>query len=217
MDDLIRADFTVRASAHPIIDGPEVGSDWHASPLAGVERFPLDRVGGEVARATSLVRYAPGSVFSSHNHDLGEEYLVLEGTFGDEHGRYPEGSYVRNPPGSEHSPDCPDGCVIFVKLRQMDTAESDRLVVEPSDESRVLFESDTERVELVQLTDGEARQVASSGELPGCEMLVVKGAVEVDGERFARWAWARLPEGELVSVMAKEPATIWIKTGGVRA
>jgi len=31
------------------------------SPLPGVERWMLDRVGGEVARATSLVRYAAGA------------------------------------------------------------------------------------------------------------------------------------------------------------
>jgi anti-sigma factor ChrR (cupin superfamily) len=42
--------------------------DWLASPVVGVARRPLDRVGGEVARATSIVRYAPGSRFSPHSH-----------------------------------------------------------------------------------------------------------------------------------------------------
>lgn len=52
---------------------------WHASPVAGVERRMLDRSGGEVACATSIVRYAPGAKFSAHTHDLGEEIFVLEG------------------------------------------------------------------------------------------------------------------------------------------
>ena len=52
---------------------------WVASPMAGVERRMLERDGDEVARATSLVRYAPGSVFSPHTHGAGEEFLVLEG------------------------------------------------------------------------------------------------------------------------------------------
>ena len=57
--------------------------DWNQSPMAGVERRLLDRNGGEVARATSIVRYAPGSHFGRHFHGGGEEILVLEGTFSD--------------------------------------------------------------------------------------------------------------------------------------
>lgn len=90
---------------------------WLASPLAGVERRLLYRLGGEQARATSLVRYQPGSHFSAHEHGGGEEILVLEGVFEDEHGRYPAGSYLRNPPGSQHAPGSTGGCVIFVRLR----------------------------------------------------------------------------------------------------
>ncbi|NBU76757.1 MAG: cupin, partial [Planctomycetes bacterium] len=70
---------------------------WTPSPMVGVERRLLDRLGGEVARATSIVRYVPGSRFEPHNHGGGEEILVLEGTFTDEQGDYPTGSYLRNP------------------------------------------------------------------------------------------------------------------------
>jgi hypothetical protein len=52
---------------------------WTPSPLAGKERRLLDRRGGEVARATSIVRYAPCSRFERHVHAGGEEILVLEG------------------------------------------------------------------------------------------------------------------------------------------
>ena len=77
---------------------------WVASPEAGVERRMLDRVGGEIARATSIVRYQPGSRFKSHRHDLGEEIFVLEGVFSDETGDYSQGAYLMNPPGSAHAP-----------------------------------------------------------------------------------------------------------------
>jgi anti-sigma factor ChrR (cupin superfamily) len=96
---------------------------WIASPLPGVERRMLDRVGEEVARATSIVRYAPGGTFSAHTHGGGEEYLVLDGVFSDEHGDFGKGMYVRNPPGSSQTPSSKDGCTIFVKLRQMDDAD----------------------------------------------------------------------------------------------
>jgi anti-sigma factor ChrR (cupin superfamily) len=88
--------------------------------MPGVHRRMLDRIGGEVARATSIVRYAPASHFSPHIHDGGEEFLVLEGTFQDEHGGYPVGSYVRNPPTSSHTPGSSVGCTIFVKQSATD-------------------------------------------------------------------------------------------------
>lgn len=87
--------------------------DWVPSPAAGVDRRMLYRVGGEVARATSIVRYAPGSAFPRHVHSGGEEILVLEGTFEDEHGDYPAGSYFRNPPGTSHVPASKNGCTIL--------------------------------------------------------------------------------------------------------
>ncbi len=93
---------------------------WVPSPIAGVDRRMLDRIGGEVARATSIVRYAPGSLFPPHPHGGGEEFIVLDGVFQDEHGDYPAGSYVRNPPTSRHQPASKTGCTIFVKLWQFD-------------------------------------------------------------------------------------------------
>ncbi|MFB1024512.1 MAG: cupin domain-containing protein, partial [Octadecabacter sp.] len=109
----LRSDFSTREVVRP---GDE---DWRASPMPGVDRMMLDRVGDEVARATTIVRYAPNSRFSQHSHDGGEEFIVLEGTFNDEHGSYPKGTYVRNPIGTSHSPFVgDDGCTILVKLHQ---------------------------------------------------------------------------------------------------
>ena len=50
---------------------------WVDSPMPGVQRRMLERDGEEVARATSIVRYAPDSYFSAHTHGGGEEFLVL--------------------------------------------------------------------------------------------------------------------------------------------
>jgi len=91
------------AFGEPVVIRPEE-YQWLTSPMPGVERMMLDRIGGEVARATSIVRYQPNSAFSSHSHDGGEEYLVLKGTFADEYGNYPTGNYVRNPLGTSHTP-----------------------------------------------------------------------------------------------------------------
>src|SRR6201987_2048468 len=110
----LNADFRQRAVIHA------ARLDWTPSPIAGVDRRMLDRIGDEVARATSIVRYAPASRFSAHTHGGGGEFLVLEGVFQDEHGDYPAGSYVRNPPTTRHTPGSAPGCVLFVKLWQFD-------------------------------------------------------------------------------------------------
>jgi anti-sigma factor ChrR (cupin superfamily) len=100
---------------------------WHASPEAGVARKYLDRVGDEVARASSIVRYKPNTSFTQHAHDGGEEILVLDGCFSDEKGDYSAGMYLRNPPGSHHTPFSNDGCTLFVKLRQFERSDDQEL------------------------------------------------------------------------------------------
>ena len=110
----LNSDFGTRAAVHA------ARLDWTPSPIPGVDRRMLDRIGDEVARATSIVRYAPHSRFAPHTHGGGEEFLVLEGVFQDEHGDYPTGTYVRNPPTSSHTPGSEPGCTIFVKLWQFD-------------------------------------------------------------------------------------------------
>src|SRR5690242_3139068 len=113
---LLHADVTERV----VIDTRL--APWTASPEPNVHRIMLDRDGDELARATSIVRYAPGSRFKEHEHGRGEEILVLDGEFCDEHGVYPAGTYLRNPRGTRHSPFSPRGCLLFVKLRQIPAA-----------------------------------------------------------------------------------------------
>jgi len=125
---LLRADLSQRVSERP------EQALWYYSPQAGVERRPLERIGQEVAKATSVVRYRPGSKFNSHLHGGGEEILVLEGTFSDEHGHYPAGSYLRNPPGSSHAPYSDNGCLLLVKLWQFSPGDQTQLVIRPEDQ-----------------------------------------------------------------------------------
>ncbi|MGB3613999.1 MAG: cupin domain-containing protein, partial [Elainellaceae cyanobacterium] len=103
---------------------------WQDSPMAGVQRRMIERNGEEVARATSIVRYAPRSYFSAHTHGGGEEFLVLDGIFSDEHGDYGPGTYVRNPVGSSHTPHSKDGCTILVKLRQMRPEDQQQVTID---------------------------------------------------------------------------------------
>jgi len=86
---------------------------WRPGLVSGLEVLALDQFG---AAHTALVRWAPGTVFSKHRHFGGEEIFVLEGTFQDEYGRYPIGTWIRNPHMSSHQPYSDSGCLIFVKV-----------------------------------------------------------------------------------------------------
>src|SRR5690606_10081096 len=121
------ADFSVPAVVHA------ARLEWVASPSPGVHRRMLFRIGEEKARATSIVRYAPNSHFPRHAHPGGEEFLVLEGTFQDETGDFPAGTYVRNPPGTAHAPGSDAGCTIFVKLWQFREDDRDKVVRRPGE------------------------------------------------------------------------------------
>ena len=197
---------------------------WLHSPEPGVERRMLERAGGEVALATSIVRYAPNSRFPAHGHSLGEEFLVLEGTFSDEHGHYPAGTYVRNPPESRHAPFSEAGCVILVKLRQMHPADRhavrafahDRVWhrVSATREVCVLHQADGRTVQLEKLAPGG--ELALGGTTDAQELFVVDGAaVLLDGEPTAleRWSWLRWPHDAAARISTPGGALLWTQRG----
>jgi anti-sigma factor ChrR (cupin superfamily) len=180
-----------------------------ASPEAGVSRVMLERDGGEVARATSVVTYAAGSRFSSHTHAMGEEFLVLEGTFEDEHGAYPAGTYVRNPWGTSHAPFSTNGCVLFVKLRQMLEGDTTRVVIRDAP-ARCLVAPIDQRTTLV-LHHFESEEVWLERWAPEAEprtvhctvteeFFVLEGEFTFDGEIAPSWTWLRAPASSSVHV-----------------
>lgn len=81
--------------------------------VPGLTVLPLHEFGTEHA---ALVRWAPGTLFQPHSHWGGEEILVLEGVFSDEHGDYPAGTWIRSPHLSRHHPFSEPGCLIYVKV-----------------------------------------------------------------------------------------------------
>jgi len=212
----INADFTKTATVRP------GDVDWIPSPLPGVERRMLDRIGGEVARATSIVRYAPDSRFDAHTHDLGEEFFVLEGTFSDASGDYEPGSYVRNPPGSSHAPWSDEGCTIFVKLRQFDPADQAPVTINTRTarwqpflrdglECLPLHRHGDEIVRLLRLAPGAV--VPRHGHFAGEEILVLDGVLEDDFGVYPAGTWNRHPPGSRHRAWSDKGCTLWTKTG----
>jgi len=215
----INADFTTAAYV------ATSSQEWIASPMSGVDRKPLDRVGEEVARATSIVRYAPKSSFSPHVHSGGEEFVVLEGVFQDEHGDYPVGSYVRNPPQSRHKPSSADGCVIFVKLWQFQADDRQHVNIDMT-KAPVTFQNSTkelterlvykdvfEEVKYVVLAPNAAWKINQSN---GIEILLLDGKADYEDITLAKHDWLRIPQGISISLQASaEGAKLWLKTGNI--
>lgn len=216
----LNADFTKRAAVHAA-DLP-----WQPSPTGGVDRRMLDRIGGEVARATTIVRYAPDSRFPAHTHGGGEEFLVLDGVFQDEHGDFPAGSYVRNPPTSRHTPGSAPGCTIFVKLWQFDPEDRHEVRLDtatvpyvpapgrPGVEIAPLFRDTVEDVRLERWAPGSKITLSPSG---GFELLVLEGELTEGGEAFHPQSWLRLPAtAGLHATAGPSGARVWVKEGHLR-
>jgi anti-sigma factor ChrR (cupin superfamily) len=227
LSELLNADFSRRV----VIATDEL--PWIASPQAGVERRQLDRIGSEVARATSLVRYAPASAFPPHVHGLGEEFLVLDGVFSDERGDYRVGTYVRNPPGSHHSPRTAPGCIIFVKLRQMAPSGEPRVVIDTASEHWNLGDvpghtriglyaatpdaatHDAERVTMERLEVGAVLPVMDCA--GGEEIFVLSGELRDEQGTYGPGTWIRNPAGHRRSLGSRAGVTYWAKRGHLRA
>ncbi len=216
MNTSINMDFAKRV----VIEA--ISAAWVDSAATGVQRKMLERENAESGRATTIVRFAPGSEFAAHTHVGGEEFFVLDGEFSDEFGDFGPGMYVRNPVGSTHQPKSPTGCTIFVKLGQMD----------PEDQSTVRFDTNAaawqpgpvdgqwemplhhfkgETISLVKLDAGTElhRNTHPGGE----EVLVLEGRFEDEQGSYPRLTWVRNPRGGAQRVFSRSGATLLVKSG----
>lgn len=214
----INADFDQRIIIRP--------NDYHwvESPMPGVERMMLDRIGDEDARATSIVRYAPLSQFSAHTHVGGEEFIVLEGVFSDEHHDYEKGSYVRNPIGTSHRPKIgKDGATIFVKLQQFSKKDTEQVIIDTQSQPwrqglvegltvMPLHEFKNEHVALVKWAPNT--QFNTHQHWGGEEIFVLEGTFHDEHGSYPRGSWLRSPHLSQHQPFTKEDgALIYVKTG----
>ncbi len=213
----INADFTLKA----VMDTYALA--WEPSPMDGVERQPLDRLGDEVARASSIVRYAAGSGYSAHTHGGGEEILVLDGIFSDEHGHYPAGAYLRNPPGSTHTPFSTEGCTLFVKLRQFHPADTTPVQIDTL--TAPWYPGLVAGLSVMPLHDFDGVGSALVRWAPntqfnphvhpgGEEILVLKGVFHDEHGTYPQGTWIRSPRySRHAPFTQSEGALIYVKTG----
>ncbi|MDM7859211.1 cupin domain-containing protein [Alteromonas sp. ASW11-36] len=214
----LNSDFTQR-----VVIRPEE-YQWVDSPMAGVERMMLDRIGGEVARATSIVRYAPNSEFPEHIHGGGEEIFVLDGVFADEHAQYPAGTYIRNPIGTSHAPKVgSNGATIFVKLHQFDPTDKAQITVDTRSERwspgvvqglsvMSLHTFGSEHVALVKWEPDT--QFQPHKHWGGEEIFVLQGTFYDEHGEYPQGTWIRSPHlSQHTPFTQEDGALIYVKVG----
>lgn len=199
---------------------------WTRSPQPGVWRRMLERAGAEAGRATSIVRYEPGSQFPPHKHPLGEEFFVLDGVFSDEYGDYPAGTYVLNPAGSGHAPASSEGCVLFVKLCQYAGPARERVVLDtvrmewraglaPGIWEKGLYCSPSHPEHVALLRWEKGARYPHHEHTGGEEFLVLDGALVDEMGRYPRGTWVRNPPGGGHTPLSPGGCVLLLKTGGV--
>jgi hypothetical protein len=203
--------------------------DWRPSPSGTVWRKRLHRMGGaEDGQVTSLVRYGEGARFAAHGHPEGEEILVLEGVFSDEHGDWPAGTYLLNPEGFRHAPFSKPGCLLFVKLRQYAGASRHHVALNtaeaawtPSNSQAIERKTLYAHPDFNDATRLERWAPSASTRLPeaadGAEIFVVEGSIEAKGETLDALSWLRIPIGVTEEIATQEGCLLYIKTGGIEA
>ena len=195
--------------------------EWQGSPSEGVWRKPLAREEAERGHATAVVKFEAGMSFSPHDHPLGEEILVLEGTFSDEHGDYPAGSYIRNPEGYRHKPFSKEGCTIFVKLHQFQDQDLETLRVNinqtewlPGQGNLQVMPLHSFGVEHTALVKWPANEVFQPHRhFGGEEVFVLSGTFIDEHGSYSQHHWIRSPHLSQHHPRVEEETVIWVKTG----
>jgi anti-sigma factor ChrR (cupin superfamily) len=194
---------------------------WIVSPHAGVWRKPLAREEAERGHATSLVKFEAGASFSEHDHPLGEEILVLSGTFSDQSGDYQAGSYFRNPEGFIHAPFSKEGCVLLVKLHQFTDGDDEHVVIDTNKTQwspgigglsvMPLHSYQGESTALVKWPKGERFQLHRH--FGGEEVFVIKGEFIDELGRYPQGTWIRSPHLSEHNPYVEEETLILVKIG----
>lgn len=201
---------------------------WTASPSGTVWRKRVHLVGpAEAGQVTSVVRYDPRSSFPAHDHPDGEEILVIDGVFSDEHGDWPAGTYLLNPEGFRHAPFSEPGCVLFVKLRQFPGIERQHVAIDtralgweagpaPGIETKRLYEQPgfADRTDLERWTAGSGPGRVDYPD--GAEIFVLEGGFDDEDGSHGAGCWLRLPPGYTYDALATETCTVYVKRGGFR-
>ena len=200
--------------------------EWTPSPGGHVLRKRMHLAGpAESGQVTSVVRYLPGANFPAHDHPGGEEILVLDGIFSDEHGDWPAGTYLLNPEGFRHRPFSREGCTLFVKLRQFPGGDRRHVATQTNElpwsgseragtSLKVLYSQPpyTDRMRLERCESPAAAGPINFNQ--GAELFVINGSFTDEHGCYRAHSWLRIPAGGALRPTSSDSCELYIKEGG---
>jgi len=147
--------------------------------------------------------------------------------FSDEYAHYPAGTYLRNPPGSQHSPASQTGCLLLVKLWQFCPGDAESVQIDtrtahwyqgmvPGLTVLPLHEFNGVNTALVRWAPDTVfnRHIHPGGE----EIFVLEGVFHDEYGSYPAGAWIRSPRYSQHTPFTKsEGALIYVKTGHLDA
>jgi len=221
MNGALNGDLSIRVTVET------TAMDWSPSPSGSVWRKRLHLVGPpEAGQVTSVVRYEPNSSFPAHDHPDGEEILVLDGVFSDEHGDWPAGTFLLNPEGFRHAPFSTPGCTLFVKLRQFAGRNRHHVVVNaytadwhpgprPGIRFKPLYRQDgyQDRIALEHWAPGVDLGAVEYND--GAELFVIEGEFSDEAGSYRAGCWLRFPVGSEHRPRTAEGCIAYVKRGGL--
>ena len=197
---------------------------WTPSSLPGLKQVILDRIGGAMVRATTVLRYTANSEFPPHVHGGGEEILVLNGMYSDGNVEYPKGTYVRHPVGtSSMSRVGTNGTTLFIKSHQLAKHETHQTIIDTNKtewrpgvvaglQVMPLHEYEGEHIALVRWAPHTRFNPHSHR--GGEEIFVLDGVFYDEHDRYPTGTWIRSPHLSQHTPFTKEEgALIYVKVG----
>lgn len=194
---------------------------WLVTPWAGVQYRMLEGGADDAARATMIIKYAPGSSLHSAC-EYGEEIVVLDGVLSDEFGSYSKGDYIKSPPGSAHAYESAAGCMLFVKQQHLEIEEDQRILVKTA--SCPWYQGLVDGLSVMPLSEFGTRHTAlvrwaqgtrfnAHRHFGGEEIYVLEGVFADEFGKYPEGTWMRSPHLSAHCPYSMEGCTILVKTG----
>ncbi len=197
---------------------------WTSLSIPGIQHMTLDRIGGKLNCATTLVRYTQDSGIPENIHYGDLEFFVLDGTLTDEHGEYSSGAYVRNPKGTCSPPSiAAKGSTLFMKSHPFPKNDKQHTVIDT--EKATWRPGVVEGLQVMPLHEYEGEHVALVRWAPhtqfnlhshrgGEEILVLEGVFYDEYDCYPTGTWIRSPHLSRHTPFTKEEgALIYVKVG----
>lgn len=195
---------------------------WQQEQSSEVLFRMLEQSNSECSRTTSITRLKSGAVISPLENVAGEEIIVFEGTYTDESGEYPAGSYIKNSTATRPVSVTQTDCTLFIKRGHLQQGDIERVVVDTH--NSVWRQGMVGGLSVLPLSEFKGEHSALVRWQPGTvfnphrhwggeEIYVLDGVFEDEFGCYPAGTWMRSPHLSQHAPFSREGCTIFVKVG----